>query len=277
LGFSWDPHSEQWEEAFSALQKYSSEKGHCLVHTDLKIGNVNLGKWVQHQRRFKKQGELTNDRVLRLNSLGFNWDPFSAQWEEAFNKLLNFRKKNGNCRVHIDYKVGDFKLGNWVSVQREHRKKSKLTDERIKRLDELEFIWDPRTAQWEEAFAALQSFRARVGHCDVAEKVIENGVKLGKWAIMQRRRKDLLNPDRISRLNSIGFVWDPIAVRWNSDFLVLKKFLSREGHLRVPQKHSEGGVKIGAWVDRQRQENKKGKLSQERKKLLDSVGFIWKL
>ncbi len=277
LGFSWDPYSEQWEEAFSALQNFYSEKGHCLVHTDLKIGNVNLGKWVQHQRRFKKQGGLTADRVLRLNSLGFNWDPFSAQWEEAFNKLLKFREENGHCSVHIDYKVGDFKLGNWVSVQREHRKKSKLTDERIKRLDELEFIWDPRTAQWEESFAALQSFRSRVGHCDVAEKVIESGVKLGKWVIMQRRRKDRLNPDRINRLNSIGFVWDPIDVRWNSDFLVLKKFLSREGHLRVPQRHSEGGVKIGAWVDRQRQENNKGKLSQERKKLLDSVGFIWKL
>ena len=277
LGFSWDPHSEKWDEAFIALKNYSAEKGTCLVHTDLIIGNIKLGKWVQHQRRFKKQGELPAERIKRLNSLGFNWDPFSAQWEEAFIELKNYWRKNGNCLVHIDYEVGDIKLGNWVSVQREHRKRKKLNDERIMQLDELEFSWDPRTAQWDEGFAALKNFSLREGHCDVTEKFVEDGVKLGRWVIMQRRRKDRLTPDRISRLNSIGFIWDPIAERWNSDFLVLKKFASREGHCKVPKKHSEDGVKIGAWTDRQRQEHNKGKLSQERKKLLDSLGFIWKL
>ena len=277
LGFSWDPHSEKWDEAFRALEKYYSEKGDCLAHTDLKVGKLKLGKWVQHQRRFKKEGKLSADRITRLDSIGFNWEPFLDKWEKCFNELVNFAKEKGHCLVHIDHRVGDINLGTWVSDQRIHRKKNQLTDERIRRLNKLNFAWDPRAVQWEEAFNALVKFRQREGHCDVVQSHSENGVKLGSWVVIQRRRKEQLTPDRMKRLNSMGFIWDPIAERWKSDFLVLKKFAAREGHCKVPQKHSEDGVKIGIWVDRQRQENKRGKLSHERKKLLKSLGFIWEL
>jgi hypothetical protein len=32
---------------------------------------------------------------------------------------------------------------------------------------------------------------------------------------------------------------------------------------------------LGPWVSRQRQEYKKGKLSEERKNLLDDLDFVW--
>ena len=272
LGFSWDPHSEQWEEAFAALQKFSSDTGHCLVHSEK--GDTKLGCWVLVQRRLKKLGQLTPAKIKRLDSIGFNWDPFSEKWEVAFNELRKFQMQEGHCLVPIDLRVGRISLGNWVSVQREFKKAKKLTDERVRRLNGIGFIWDPYSEQWEEAFNALQIYSSEHGHCDVTQSFKVNGLLLGSWVVIQRRKKGQLSADRINRLNSIGFIWDPIAERWNTAFLALQKFYHREGHCRINRKLELDGLKLGVWVGTQRR--KRADLTPERVKRLNSLGFIWK-
>ena len=69
LGFSWDVHSEQWEENFAALQKFHEREGHSRVEQKHKENGVKLGSWVSKQR-LRKDG-LTPDQLERLNSLGF--------------------------------------------------------------------------------------------------------------------------------------------------------------------------------------------------------------
>ena len=69
LGFSWDVHSEQWEENFAALQKFHEREGHSRVKYVHKEDGENLGKWVNKQRS-RKDG-LTPDQIERLNSIGF--------------------------------------------------------------------------------------------------------------------------------------------------------------------------------------------------------------
>jgi hypothetical protein len=36
-----------------------------------------------------------------------------------------------------------------------------------KKLDELEFVWDPLETAWEEGFRCLATYREREGHCRV--------------------------------------------------------------------------------------------------------------
>ena len=71
LGFSWDPHADQWEQSFAALQKFRKREGHCLVPYGYQVDGLKLGSWVTTQRSRKDQ--LTRDRLKRLNSLGFVW------------------------------------------------------------------------------------------------------------------------------------------------------------------------------------------------------------
>ncbi len=71
LGFSWDPLSEQWEQAFAELIKFHKREGHCRVPQSLSVGEINLGAWVSTQRQ--KKTRLTQNRIKRLNSLGFTW------------------------------------------------------------------------------------------------------------------------------------------------------------------------------------------------------------
>ena len=138
------------------------------------------------------------------------------RWEKGFVALSKFHAREGHCcpgRHHIE---GDFKLGDWVSVQR--YREDLVPIERKRRLDEIGFIWDWRDYLWEENFAALLKFKRREGHCCVPTFHRENGFKLGWWVATQRRNKKEISKERRFRLNRVGFVWavplmGPIALK----------------------------------------------------------------
>ena len=267
LSFSWNLLNEQWEQNFVALQKFRKREGHCRVERGHQVDGLNLSFWVNAQRR--KKDSLTPDQIKRLNSLGFNLDPYAEQWEQNFAALQKFRKREGHCRVMIGHEEGGLKLGAWVGNQR-HKKES-LTPDRLERLNSLGFSWDPYAEQWEQNFVALQKFRKREGHCRVAAKHQIDALKLGGWVRSQRSKKDELTPDQIKRLNSLGFIWDPLVEQWEQNFAALQKFRKREGHCRVERGRKVDGLKLGVWVAGQRS-NKDG-LTRDQVKRLSSLGF----
>ena len=96
--------------------------------------------------------------------------------------------------------------GVWVGVQRSS--KATLTEERVQRLDKIGFVWNALSANWEEGFAALEVFKEREGHCRVPQAHKEGDHRLGIWVGTQRAKKATLTPERVQRLDEIGFVWD---------------------------------------------------------------------
>ena len=65
----------------------------------------------------------------------------------------------------------------------------------------------PFTADWEEGFAALKLYQEREGHCRVRVAHKEGDHRLGGW-VSRQRNKTTLAPERLQRLDEIGFVWD---------------------------------------------------------------------
>ena len=244
LGASWD----HW---FGLLQKFHKLNGHCLVPIGLAVDGAKIGQWVSNQRR--KKGQLTADQINRLSSLGFSWDVNSDRWEEGFSALKQFCKRQGHCKVVVSDEVNGFKIGEWASSQR--RKKDQLTADQISRLSSLGFSWDVNSDRWEEGFSALRQFCKRQGHCKVVDGSVEDGFKLGIWVGTQRRRKDQLDADKVKRLDSVGFIWDPFKALWEEGFSVLREFHKLKEHCRVPTDHSMNGFKLGTWVQNQRSKN----------------------
>jgi hypothetical protein len=131
----------------------------------------------------------------------------TGRWERGFAALSKFLAREGHCcpsRHHIER---DFKLGQWVSVQRYC--KDDLSVERNRRLDKLGFVWSWIEYRWEKGFAALLKFKRREGHCRVPIFHDEGKIRLGWWVSTQRARRDKLSAERKARLNKIGFVWKP--------------------------------------------------------------------
>ena len=271
LNFSWNPRSEQWEEGFEALQKFKERKGHCMVPQDYFFKGLRLGSWVLRRRQNKSQ--LTAEQISLLDSLGFSWNPHTEHWDKCFRELEIFRKIEGHCRVPRRNRLNGLNVGVWVDSLR--RNKDKLTVEQIRRLDSLGYSWDPHTDTWEQGFMALLQFRKSEGHCRVAAKFVHklSGFKLGSWVSTQRLKKSQLTADKVKRLDSIGFTWDPISEQWERGFAALVAFHQRQGHCRAAKSTSGSDLKVGTWVAKQR--NNKRRLTVEQIRRLDSLGFSW--
>lgn len=138
------------------------------------------------------------------------------RWEDRFNELKYFVQINGHCHVptHLESNPS---LARWCKRQRYQYKlkrsggHSTLTDEREQKLNEVNFVWDVHSSSWEERFMELVDFKMKYGHTNVPR----SRGKLGSWVKSQRRQYSLyirkekshLTPDRVAKMNSLGFEW----------------------------------------------------------------------
>jgi len=272
VGFVWEAREYNWEEMLSELTKFKVKHGHCNVQMS---DNPLLFHWVIQQRTDRRQGIINEERIRRLDNLGFVWDPQKAAWQEHLRELAQYKDQYGDCNVPRN--CPNRALVFWIMNQRQFRKRGKLSAEQISQLDELGFIWDPHEADWEEQFGELKRFKEANRHCEVPDKYPENP-RLGNWVRHQRgaRINNTLRADRFRRLDEIGFVWEKRDAAWEEMFSALTSFKSRFENCNVPIRWAEN-PKLARWVSQQRYLRKKGTLSQERIRRLDSIGFEWAL
>jgi hypothetical protein len=73
IGFTWHGIDAKWNMRYSELMKYIREFGHCNVPQKYDA-NPQLGEWVITQRKTFKNGSIREDRLAKLNELGFRWN-----------------------------------------------------------------------------------------------------------------------------------------------------------------------------------------------------------
>ena len=188
--------------------------------------------------------------------------------------MKQYCEREGNALAPQRYKTDDgYKLGTWVSNVR--AKIGALNKEKKARLDSLGFDWDPIETQWEQSFLELKHFYEREGHVLISFGYKSKyGFALDRWVINQRKIKKSLSKEKIARLDSLGFEWNPLESKWEKCFSYLKQYYEREGNALVTAAFkTEDGFGLGYWVRSNR--IKKDSLNEEKKARLDSLGFIW--
>jgi hypothetical protein len=231
-----------------------------------------LGKWVSMQRIAFSKDVMSLQRVEYLDTLGFVWDPLEVQWLEMFERLKQYKAEFGSVLVPKRYNPAP-EFGIWVGFQREYFNRKRLSKERIALLDSIGFVWDPFEVQWMEMYQRLVEYKEIFNSTEVLNK---HDPQLERWVVVQRsclNRKEI-SERRIKYLDSIGFVWDPLEVRWMEMFERLKKYKAEFGSVLVPQPyHSD--PELGNWVRVQRRLFKQQSLSEQRLEMLNSVSFVW--
>jgi hypothetical protein len=148
-------------------------------------------------RTYKRQNET------KLRAMGEFED---KHWKNQYEKLVEFKRKNGHCRVPQRHKE-DLALGTWVNTLRQAQSNHTIRPGRKELLDQLGFAWSVKQT-WQGQYEKLVEFKRKNGDCLVPQKY-EQDMSLGKWVNMQRHLHvtNTLRMDRNELLEEVGFVW----------------------------------------------------------------------
>jgi len=178
LGFDWRPDyisyakqnkpffTEKWKLRYKELLEFGMKNGHVNVpHTFPE--NKQLARWVKRQRiqykRFKEGKlpliylSLNQERIDKLELVGFVWDSHELTWRENLDALKDFHAEFGHCNVSMGYKANK-QLGIWVKTQRrqyklfQEGKRSSIDSNRVKVLNEMGFEWKLRERRSKACF-----------------------------------------------------------------------------------------------------------------------------
>ena len=282
LGIRWNHRLEAaWEKGFASAQKYRTEHGDLLVPVRYCDKNdFALGEWIVYNRQRYLGGNLTQNRIERLEAIGMVWSTSNDLWEQNYAAATQYYLEHGDLEVPIKYETpSGFGLGVWLGAQRAAHKAGELPQEQVERLDALGMDWTNRNdRKWMSLYDVAAAYYHEHGNLNVpSEYVTPDGVLLGKW--VARQRYAYLNPDRSSArvtperktlLDKLGMVWEKYDP-WQERYDLALAYKTEHGDLEIPSVYKTAdGVWLGSWVSRQRQALNSGSsaLSSERRKLL---------
>jgi len=301
IGFVWKfVNQNTWEESFQQLvAHYKSQPPQQYKSMNVKAKTA-LGSWVKYQRKSYEKETLSIERIYRLEAIGFVWVvetlDYDEMWIAMFEKYLVYQKETNSSSVVP--KKADPSLANWMMSQRSYykHKHQRLSVDRINRLHSAGFVWDLQQQKrqqkkesksdagmrWDTVFQQLITYKDEHKGCvNVSKRGAD--AKLGRWVVTQRQkyRKEKLSPDRITRLESIGFVWDfkdQIDQNWMEMYQKLLIYKQEHKDCIVPQKYHKD-LKLGGWVKSKRfyyNYNNTGtyKLSPKHLQLLNAINFF---
>lgn len=297
-------HEDNWNEKLEWLKEYyANNQTFFIARNDLEHKDLLI--WLDVQRLYFREGKLKKDREEKLKQIGYSFDvkhtgktrpkkekiekvkkPTVSNWDEQYLKLLNYKILNGNCNVSRSY--SDKSLAFWVTKQRSAKRDGKLSKEEINKLDLLGFEWRNTKKlsdfdKWKTSYDKLKEFFTTHGHSSATKT--NSTTQIATWVIQQRfqKKKGTLKPEYEKLLNEINFVWNPELnilsskpddETWLQRLDELREYKSKFGDTNVSQLNKEY-YSLSRWVNDQRQNKRKQKLSQFRIDKLNEIGFIW--
>ncbi len=136
IGMSWDRFASKWERGFDYCKRYVEEQGDInLVKADFQYDGFVLLTWLRTQRYRKRIGKLTQERIEKLEEIGFEWDKNQAFWNKGYKHAMEYVNQHGSIKMPVNYTCEDgFKLKNWLNNQHTKMKNGKLSKEQEKKL-----------------------------------------------------------------------------------------------------------------------------------------------
>jgi superfamily II DNA or RNA helicase/ribonuclease BN (tRNA processing enzyme) len=272
-GWRWAEDPETiWNSTLEEVKKFVEEKGRLPTKREPN------GIWCHRQKQNHRKGILSQERISKLESIpGWKWAEVKEGtpetiWNSTLEEVEKFIEEKGRLPTQREPN------GRWCDSQKQNHRKGKLSEDRISKLESIPgWKWaevkegTPETI-WNSTFKEVEKFVEEKGRLPTQRE--PNGM----WCLNQRQnhRKGKLSEERISKLESIpGWKWAEVKegtpeTIWNSTFKEVEKFVEEKG--RLPTQREPNGM----WCLNQRQNHRKGTLSDERISKLESIpGWKW--
>jgi superfamily II DNA or RNA helicase len=177
-----------------------------------------------------------------------------GQWEYKYQLCVEFEK---NDKLIGTTKYKNISIGTWIDRQRQNYKKDKLTSvqiEKLQKLDSFKTLHD----KWEETYKLCLKYQK-------TDKIIGNtkykNVAIGRWMDKQKQnyKKDKLSKDQIEKLQKLDS-FKTLDDRWEETYNLCLKYQKTD---KIIGNTKYKNVLIGRWLENQKQNYKKDKLSKD--------------
>ena len=219
LGMIWDAADHLWERNYEAARAYRAQHGDLEVPHGYIQDGVQLYGWLASLRQMYRcapgrRGSLTPERIAELDALGMRWElKGDLAWEKGYAEAEAYYKEHGAADAPVTYVAADgYKLGKWLSRCRIKYAKGTLPEERIRRLERINMVWDKsRENDWDECFEMVKDYYLTHGNLTIPRDYVAGGVWLNRWLreqklILQGKREGkTLTETQKRKLMSISF------------------------------------------------------------------------
>jgi hypothetical protein len=298
---------KQWQYNFERLKEYYSEFRTFLIpSTESKL--QPLRSWLQYQKQLYKKGKLDKVKTQKLEAIGFSFtldyrgrkpknDTFADDaWLRILEELISYHAEYKTFLIpkHLT-QYNHLKV--WLQEQKRLYNAGRLSEHKLDLLSQIGYSFElnyrgkkfeyetnpalkenkptkePKSDSWERNYLKLIDYKIQKGNCNVPrsheDKSLANFVSRQRYSF----RRNTLLKTQIQKLEILGFEWEvkrsPKSDAWSNKFSLLKNFYETNGHSGY--KKSNGDVSLYNWVLFQRMEKRKGKLTDERIKALNSI------
>lgn len=311
---------EKWLNNYKEAVEYYKKHGDLLVPANYTIktkdnNELNLRSWIYSQRKKYKNGTLEEDKIKLLNQIKMVWEVddykkdkktgITNYWFKMYEYSKQYYQSHGDLLIPKRYKIKDktnedVKLGIWIINQRVLYKTNKLSEEKIKLLNEIDMVWNNRKKEnssiWLEVYSHLKEYYIINNSFVIPTSykvTLKNGntLILCKWLVTQRKNYKLgkLSEKRIELLNDINFNWDTsrssidsLSKDWLENYKYAAQYYKEHNSLKIPinyevKTNENKTLKIGWWILLQRRlkNQKETELNIEKIRLLNKIGMIW--
>lgn len=121
LGMVWNSIDAKWERCYAEAALYYEKHGSLnLAPKYVSPSGIRLGAWVENQRAYYLKGELSDDKIRRLEAIGMLWESRNdRQWLKAYEAATRYFQQYGDLNVPYQYVSPEgIRLGYWVVRQR---------------------------------------------------------------------------------------------------------------------------------------------------------------
>ena len=274
---------------------YAEQHGHLDVPTlHITLDGLRLGGYLRRCRAKAAAGRLDPHTTTTLTSLDPSWtNPPQPRYKyTSLDAARQWHHQHGHLRIpkaHIT-DTGT-RLGSWMAERRKQHHKNTLAPHIRQQLDTLDPTWAQRRPGGhlaeppEHYLTALDAFRQQHGHSNPSRNhITPDGLHLGRWLHRQRtaHRNGTLNQDTITALTTRQIDWIPHHTDNPDRYLpyldAMYLYLDTHGHVDIPNSHiTDEGLKLGAWLTRQRHAHHTGTLPADLEEELNALRIHWRL
>lgn len=270
---------DSFYERVEELRLYKEKNGDLLFDSqNSNIEQTRLSKFCCRCRNLRKSGELSEDRIEILDSIGFVWNPMEYRIDIGIEHMKTYFDTYGNYDIKTSYISPDgYKLGLFVRNHIKSYRDGVLEDYKVDKFTRIGYMFNMEKRTFSTSIDKCRKLKELLidyhnvyGTFDTRINPIFKGENINSMCsrIRCRYKEGKISHELYQELLSVGFIDNLLEYDWENNFNLLKECVKNSGNISNYE-----GKNLKLWLHNQTRSLKSGFMSNEKYDKLKILGF----